>query len=254
MAKSESGTIRYTEYRLTAKDRLKYGIIGLGLAAMIARTIYKSLPVFLILGPVTAFLLPVFMKPKLKKARLERLTVQFREAIGILNGYISAGSSVENAFGTSAGQLEKLYGKNAEITAEFRRISVFVQLNRPVGEVLQDFADRSGLQDIRNFAEVFIIAGKTGGNLRDIIDRTATVLREKMAVGEEIINMTASRRYEQKVMDVIPFFIILYLDLTSPGFLDIMYTTLIGRLVMTGCLAMIAVAYFLSAKLLDIRV
>lgn len=254
MKKSEGELIRYTTYHLTVKDRIQYGAIGLGLAALIARTMYNSLPVFLLLGPAAAFFLPVFMKPKLKKARLDRLSVRFREAIGILSGYISAGSSVENAFASATGELEKLFGKRADITAEFSGISMLVRLNRPVGDALQDFADRSGLQDIQNFAEVFIIAGKTGGSLREIIERTATVLREKMAVAEEIVNMTASRRYEQKVMNVIPFFIILYLDITSPGFLDVMYTTLLGRLVMTGCLAMIAAAYILSNKLLEIKV
>lgn len=252
--KSEAKPIRYDVYRLTAKDRIKYGLIGLLLAAAVARTMYKSLPVFFVLGIPAAWILPIWMRPQLKRKRIAVLSEQFREGIGILNGYLSAGYSVDNAFGAAAGELEKLFGRTADISVEFARIFHLVRLNRQTGEVLEDFADRSGLQDIRNFAEVFIIAGRTGGNLRDIIDRTATVIREKMAVGEEIANMTAGRRYEQKIMNVIPFFIILYLDLTSPGFLDVMYTTALGRIVMTLCLGAVIGAYFLSNKLLDIKV
>jgi len=252
--KTEMKAIRYETYRLTVSDRLRYGLLGLMLAAAVARTIYKSFPVFLILGIPAAILFPVWMRPQLKQKRLSVLSEQFREAIGILNGYLSAGYSVDNAFGASAGELEKLYGSRADISIEFARIFHLVQLNRQAGEILEDFASRSGIQDIRNFAEVFNIAGRTGGNLRDIIDRTATVIRDKMAVGEEIANMTAGKKYEQKIMNVIPFFIILYLDVTSPGFLDVMYTTAAGRIVMTLCLAAIAGAYFLSRKLLDIRV
>lgn len=244
----------YTRYRLQWADRLKYGLYGLGLAAVITRTVYSSLPLFLIIGPAAMLLLPVFMKPELKRKRLERISSGFREAIGILSGYISAGYSVENAFGATAGQLEKLFGRNAEITREFSRIYAQARLNRPVGEVLTEFAERTGLQDIQNFAEVFSIAGRTGGNLRDITCRTSSVIREKMAVAEEIANMTAGKRFEQKIMNLIPFLIILYLDLTSPGFLDIMYTTAMGRIVMTGCLILTALSWLLSRKILDIRI
>jgi len=254
MRTSETKTIRYDRYRLTAADRIRYGLVGLLLAAVVARTMYKSLPVFLILGIPAAVVLPVWMRPYLKQRRLSCLSEQFREAIGILNGYLSAGYSVDNAFGATTGELEKLFGCRADITVEFARIFHLVRLNRPIGEVLADFAERSALQDIQNFAEVFIIAGRTGGNLRDIIERTSAVIRDKMAVREEIANMTAGKRFEQKIMNVIPFFIILYLDLTSPGFLDVMYATALGRVVMTCCLAVIIAAYFLSQKLLDIRV
>lgn len=252
--KSDTKPIRYDIYRLTLTDRVKYGVLGLGLAAVVARTMYKSFLLFFILGIPAALILPIWMRPQLKRRRCAVLAEQFREGIGILNGYLSAGYSVDNAFGASAGELEKLFGRDADITVEFARIFHLVRLNRQTGEVLEDFAERSGLQDIRNFAEVFIIAGRTGGNLRDIIDRTVTVLREKMAVGEEIANMTAGKKYEQKIMNVIPFFIILYLDMTSPGFLDVMYTTALGRIVMTLCLGAIIAAYFLSRKLLEIRV
>ena len=249
-----SKTANYTMYRLTLSDRFRYGAIGFGLAALICRTMYKSLFLFLIAGPVMLLLLPVLMKPELKHRRLQRISSQFREAIGILSGYISAGYSVENAFGACAEQLEKLFGKKAEVTQEFSRIHRLALLNRPVGDVLMDFAERTGLQDIRNFAEVFAIAGRTGGNLRDISARTVSVIREKMAVGEEIANMTAGKKFEQKIMNMIPFFIVLYLDLTSPGFLDIMYSTLMGRAVMTVCLLLTGAAYLLSRKILDIKV
>lgn len=244
----------YTVYRLTAKDRLKYGLIGLGLSAVVSRSMYRSMGMFLITGPVLGILLPVFMKPSLKKKRLELLQDQFKESIGILNGYLSAGYSVENAFDAARLQLEKLFGRKADITKEYSHICDLLRLNRPVGDTLTDFAMRSGLKDIKNFAEVFTIAGKTGGNLRDIIDRSTAVIREKMAVAEEICNMTAGKRYEQKIMNLIPFMIILYLDVGSPGFLDVMYESILGRIIMTLSLIAIGAAYVISQKILDIRV
>jgi hypothetical protein len=54
-------------------------------------------------------------------------------------------------------------------------------------------------------------------------------------------------------MNLFPIFIVLYIDSTSPGFFNLMYSTLIGRAVMTVCLIIYLFAYYLSGKLLDIE-
>ena len=66
--------------------------------------------------------------------------------------------------------------------------------------------------------------------------------------------MTASRQFEQKIMNLLPFFIILYIDITSPGFFDLMYTTGIGRILMTGCLVVYGLAIWIAGRILDIKV
>ena len=147
-----------------------------------------------------------------------------------------------------------MYGPKGMITQEIAAIVRGIRLNKPVEGLLTDLADRSGLQDIRNFAEVFAIAKRSGGSMSEIIGRTTEVIRDKTAVTEEIRNMTASRRYEQNIMNVLPFAIIVYINLTSSGFLDVMYRTLAGRAVMTLCLAMLAGSWALSRKILDIRI
>ena len=76
----------------------------------------------------------------------------------------------------------------------------------------------------------------------------------KMQVKEEIITLTTSRQFEQKIMNGIPFGMILYIDFTSPGFFDIMYGTWMGRLIMTLCLAFYMGAVMLSGKILDIEI
>ena len=80
------------------------------------------------------------------------------------------------------------------------------------------------------------------------------VIRDKIQVQEEIQTMTAARIFEQKIMNGIPFGMILYIDFTSPGFFDIMYGTWMGRLIMTLCLAFYMGAVMLSGKILDIEI
>lgn len=78
--------------------------------------------------------------------------------------------------------------------------------------------------------------------------------KEAIQVQEEIQTMTAARIFEQKIMNGIPFGMILYIDFTSPGFFDIMYGTWMGRLIMTLCLAFYMGAVMLSGKILDIEI
>ena len=55
-------------------------------------------------------------------------------------------------------------------------------------------------------------------------------------------------------MNVLPFLIILYIDITSDGFLDVMYQTLTGRIIMTVCLLLIGISCWFSGRILNICV
>ena len=127
-------------------------------------------------------------------------------------------------------------------------------MNRPVELLLADMGRRSGIQDIDQFAQVFAAAKRSGGELTDIISQTAGIIRDKIQVQEEIHTMTAARVFEQKIMNMIPFFIIVYVEGSSPGFFDQMYCTGMGRVLMTMCLILYLTAFWLSERILDIEV
>ncbi|MDO4489134.1 MAG: type II secretion system protein F [Eubacteriales bacterium] len=245
--------VDYSEYILTPKDRLTYGLAGVAGAAVVARIFYKSLMVFIILAPVFAVILPRLMRKSLKEKRLGRLSSEFKEAMSIVNGYLSAGYSVENAFSAAISPIKNQFGRDSVILPEFVLIVKGLKINKPIEEMLGDFARRSGSTDIKSFAEVFQAARHYGGNMAKIIEKTTGVIREKMTIMEEIKTITAAKKYEQKIMTVMPLCIVLYLDIATPGFLDVMYESLPGRVVMTLCLAASVGAYMLSMKLLDIK-
>jgi tight adherence protein B len=129
-----------------------------------------------------------------------------------------------------------------------------MNLNRSVEQVIQDFARRSGLEEAERFSQIFQIAKRSGGQLTPVICHTVSIMEDKSQVKEEIRTMSASVQFEQKVMMVIPFLMILYIDATSPGFFAVMYETVFGRLVMSGCLAMYLLSCYLSRKILDIPI
>lgn len=243
----------YRRYRLRLKDWCILGGKGTLFCAVTAYTFYRSLFAFLLLLPLGAVAYPLYQRRILCAERKRKLQSQFKDGISMLSSFLGAGYSVENAFSAAAAELCGLYGEEAMITGEFIRINAGLRMNKPVEVLLSDFAKRSGLEDAGNFAEVFRIAKRSGGELCSIIAHTAEVIREKTSVEDEISMLTASRRFEQRIMNLMPFGIILYIDFSSAGFFDPMYLTALGRGIMTVCLLGYAGAWALSDRILDIR-
>jgi len=197
---------------------------------------------------------PLFIKDGLKKKRMETLTIQFKDAILSVASSLNAGYSVENAFGVSLEEVERIYGKDSMIAEEIRLILYKTRMNRTFEEALLDFADRSGLEDVKSFADVFLAARKSGGELMKIIARTAEIIGEKIRIQEDIMTATAAKKMEQKIMSIIPILIVFYIEFTSPGFFDILYTTFMGRVIMSLCLVVYLFACWLSKLFLEIEV
>lgn len=245
--------IWYDRYCLSAMEWLAAFGKGILACGVLAYTFYRSWTVFLVMAPA-AFLFPVYEKRRLRDKRKLVLAVQFKEAMVVLAGNLSSGFAVENALAVSREELTMLYGADGLISREFSYMVQQIRVSRTVEQVLEDFARRSGLEDVKSFAEVFGVAKRSGGDLSGIMRHTAEVLRDKMQVREEIRTMTASRQLEQKIMSLIPIFIVFYVEGSSPGFFGQMYGTMLGRILMTGCMAVYLASILLSRKILDIQI
>jgi len=226
---------------------------GIFMAAAVAYGFYRSMAVFAVLLIPACGYLWIYERSWREK-QLFCLEQQFKEAIRIVAGSLNAGYSVENAIVVGCGELEQLYGPEGMIVREFVYMRQQMDMNRSVEQVIQGFADRSGLEEAERFSQIFQIAKRSGGRLAPIICHTVSIMEDRSQIKEEIRTMSASVQFEQKVMKVIPFLMILYIDMTAPGFFGVMYETMLGRLIMTGCLAMYLLSCYLSRKILDIRI
>lgn len=245
--------MNYGTYELSKKEWLLYGGQGVLYLVVLSFVFYRSVFVFLLLFPVGACY-PIFMKKDLKKKRMEQLNLQFKDAILSVAASLRAGYSVENAFGISLDEVSRIHGKDSMISKEIRLLLQKNRMNLTFEEALEDFAVRSGLEEVKSFSDVFLAARRNGGGLIKIIARTAEIIGEKIRVQEDIITATASRRMEQKIMSAIPALIVFYMELTSPGFFDILYITVAGRIIMTVCLLVYLGAFHMARTFMEISV
>ncbi|NBI91282.1 hypothetical protein D3Z45_12070 [Lachnospiraceae bacterium] len=238
---------------LSGREQIRCILEGIGIVFLLAWFFYQSVLALPFLTPV--FLL--YQKEKrnlLLKRRQKEGANQFKDAILSVSANQKAGYSVENAFRQAYGDMLLLYGRESIICKELYTIIAGLKNNVVLEQLLYDFGKRSGSEDIMEFAEVFAAAKRSGGNLTEVIERSAAVIEDKVETEKEIQVVISARRMEQKVMNVVPFGILLYISTVSKGFFHVLYKNVIGIAVMTVCLVVYLGAVWLSNKIVDIEV
>ncbi len=182
------------------------------------------------------------------------LKSQFREMILSMATNLKVGYSPENAFLEAYADLSKLYGTKSRIIYELETIKKGLSVNISFDRLLWDFEKKCEIEEISEFVDIFCLAGKTGGNLVEIIDSTANMISEKIAVDEEIDVITGAGKMERQIMMIIPFLIVLYMECTNKNFFSPLYHNIAGNLVMSVCLLIYFVAVKVSGKIINIRI
>jgi len=147
-----------------------------------------------------------------------------------------------------------LYGENSLMAGELYLMMRRLRNNDQLEDILLSLGIRSDVKDIRDFAEIFRIAKRNGGSLSGMISNTARMIEGKSEVRREIDTIMSEKKLEQRIMQLMPFGMMLYVSLTSPGFFNSLYHNLTGVLLMGVCLILYVVACLMAEKILKIEV
>ena len=232
------------------------------IAGLLKSTAVFGLIVYVFYGSFAAvpFLIPVwflYMRDWLAdtaKKKEQQFREQFCDSIQEMASVLKAGYSVENAIREVNRELSALYEKDARIRKEYGRMSHQLDMKMPTVSVLEEFAERTGQEDVADFVNVFAAAKKNGGDSIAIIRNAVRVISGKIDTEKEIQTMTASKKLEFEIMCAVPFLMILYMKLTFAGFLDVLYGNMAGVIIMTVCLCVYIAAYCLGRKIIRIEV
>jgi tight adherence protein B len=119
--------------------------------------------------------------------------------------------------------------------------SEFVQVLNDIGVGLSiraavgRFADRVALQEARLFAIVISIQSQSGGNLSEVLSSLSDLLRERSKLVQKIRAMTSEARTSAMIIGAIPILIVGAVSLISPDFLQPLFETSTGNLIILGC-------------------
>lgn len=187
------------------------------------------------------------------KKRNKMLRQQFRDMLECLTTSLGAGKNVTDSFIAVQSDLAVQYEENAFILQELKVIISGMTNNQAIEDLLYDFGQRSGVKEILMFANIFKISYRKGGNIRDIIVNTNTMLKDKMEIAEEIETVITSGKSELTTMMVMPILLVGMIKMMSPDFAK-NFTSLTGIISTCVALVMFVVAYFVGRTIMEIKV
>lgn len=189
---------------------------------------------------------------ELERKKKREFEGQFQECIMAVSAALRAGYSLENAFGESMDDMRTLFGEKSLIVKELSLMCKGFKNNQSIDKLLGNLSDRCGCEVVREFADIVEIALSGGGDLVRIIGSTAEIMGKERRMSEEIEDIISGKKLEGKIMSVIPFFMVFYIQLSNPGYFDVFYYNLSGILVMTVCLAVYLFAVGAMERILNI--
>jgi tight adherence protein B len=135
------------------------------------------------------------------------------------------------------------------IAAEFRRIEMEREIGLSIPEVMTRFAERMPLQEIKYFVTIVNLQSVTGSSLADTLNTLSDTLRQRRILKEKIISMTADARSSALIIGALPFIVIAALLFLNPDYLSVFYTTVSGKLIISGAAIYMCLGFFIMKEM-----
>ena len=181
--------------------------------------------------------------------------MQFRDVLYAFSDSAASGRQAAFAIQTARQNLERIYGSGNYLVRSFtdmdRRIR---ETNESPERILMDFSSNCGIEDIRNFLEIYCICIRSGGDRERAIEKAAQIIGEKIGLRQELQSLLSQKKLEAAILCSITPLILLFLQMTSSDYADVLYTTPAGRLIMTLCLFAAGAASMMCLKIMDIKI
>ena len=240
----------YHVYYMTRQEKLTGLLIGAAAGLVIGYVFFNNWIVAVLLAIFAAVKIRKPYQDYLHKKRLKSLLLQFKDLLEALSASYSAGMATSKAFENAQGEMIQLYGPESDIAREMQIINVGLQHNLNIEDLLLNFADRSGLDDVNSFANVFDVCNRKGGNLQQIVGDTRKIINDKIDMEMEIQTMVAASKNELNIMMVMPLIIML----SMRGFGESMTGNSLANIVIKlAALAMFAAAYVRGKRMIEIK-
>jgi tight adherence protein B len=244
--------IDYQSYRLKPLERM--WAIGLGCTfSLIGFWLMYRNYVFALIATPLGLLYPKQYAKALCSRRRDKLRQQFKEALHALSSLLAAGRSVENAFASLENELVLLIGESrSDLLVELRTITNRLYIGEPLEIGLLDFAKRSNLEEVRNFADVVTICKRAGGDLVEVVRRTSQLIGEKLEVELEVAVLIAQKKFEARIMIGMPFAFVGILGVMAGDYMQPLYSGM-GAVLLTVCLLLLLCCSWWMFRIMEIK-
>lgn len=184
----------------------------------------------------------------LKQKRQQRLRKQLPEALDLISRALKAGHAFTGGMRLAADEFDDPVGP------EFTEVLDEINFGVSVSEALRNLADRMQVSEIKYFVIGVILQRETGGNLAELMDILAGLLRERFIFDGKVRTLSAEGKLSAVILVCLPFFIIAYLKISRPDYMNLLFTDPIGRVMMVAAAIMMIIGIFAMTRIVKIEV
>lgn len=203
--------------------------------------------VALALGLVGAGLPWVYIRGR-KARRRKALVGQLAEALGMMASSLRSGYSFMRAIQVVTSEMDP------PIAEEFGRVLDELNVGVSHERALKHLMDRCPSGDIELVVTACQIQATVGGNLAEILDTTAAMIRERVRLQGEIAALTAEGRLSAGILTALPVFMALVVSHLSPGYMNPLIDTRVGLMMLGGAGGAMLMGVLVIKKMLAIRI
>jgi tight adherence protein B len=223
-------------------------IVGMGVGGGLATLLLSGR--VLVAIPV-AFLfawLPYLWIRRRRKRRLYAFESELPEAIDLLGRAIRAGHPLSSGMKMVADE------SGEPIAGEFRRTFEENRFGVPFDDAIQEMSDRVDIVDVRILVTAILIQREVGGNLAEVLDNLASVIRARFTIRRQLRVFTAQGRMSGYVLALLPIVVGTIIYLMNPEYGSRMFTHPMGRLMLGIAFVMQIIGFLWIRKIINIDI
>lgn len=213
-----------------------------GVTAMLTK------PVFGALAGGVAVMLPVAFLLQRRGSRLRTFEEFFPEALDLMARALRAGHAFQTALGMAADEMREPVGP------EFKKTYDQQNYGLPLRDALQQMTERVPLLDVRFFVTAVLIQRETGGNLSEILDNLAHVVRERFKIRRQVRVYTAHGRFTAGVLLSLPAALGIALMFINPEHMNVLFKERIGQTLLVAAIVMQGIGFVWIRNVIKIEV
>lgn len=227
----------------------EFAVVSLaaGTAGFLFGAMAGSLPLALLLG-IAALMTPTVYVNRSVERRRSRFEDQFPDILDLIAAGLESGSSMSQA-------LELVVAEADDPAAtEFSRVLTSTRLGVPLVDALKAMSERVGSRDLEWTVQAIVVQQRTGGRLADILHTVAEFMRGREEIRREIKALTAEGRLSAYVLGGLPFLLAGLILLVNPDYLDPLFNTVAGIVMMGGSLVLLVIGFVVMFRMIKIEV
>ncbi len=197
---------------------------------------------------VAGLVVPVLVLRKRRRDRLHKFEERFPEALDLISRAIRAGHAFSAGLKMAADELDDPVGQEFRVTFDEQNFGL------PLKDALNNLSDRVPNLDVRFFATAVLIQRETGGNLSEILDNLAHVVRERFKILREVRVHTAHGRLTGYVLSALPAVLVVALLFINPDQVNLLFRERMGQMMLTAAIVLQIIGYVWIKQVVKIEV